>query len=79
MPSTPNNSSVRVHHDAPGPHVTVTHARPALDSIAWSLLIFEAPAPSRPRATPWTRTPRDGSPGFIYESQEDSDGDVENP
>ena len=21
MPSTPNNSSVRAHHDAPGPHV----------------------------------------------------------
>jgi hypothetical protein len=57
----------------------VTHARPSLDSVAWSLLILEGLAPSRPRATPWTRTPRDGSPRLIYESQKKSDGDVENP
>jgi hypothetical protein len=35
--------------------------------------------PSRPRATPWTRTPRDGSPRLIYETQKDSAGDVEKP
>ena len=48
---------------------TMTHARPSVDSVAWSLLILEGLAPSRPRATPWTRTPRDGSPRLIYESQ----------
>jgi hypothetical protein len=44
---------------------TVTHARPSLDSVAWSLLILEGLVPSRPRATSWTRTPRDGSPRLI--------------
>ena len=57
---------------------TMTHAKPSLDSVAWSLLVLEDLVPSRPRATPWTRTPRDGSPRLIYESQ-NSDGDVENP
>ena len=60
---------------------TVTHARPSLDSAAWSLLILGGLAPSRPRprAAAWTRTPRDGSPRFVYETRKDSDGDVENP
>jgi hypothetical protein len=33
--------------------------------VAWSLLILEGLVPSRPRAAPWTRTPRDGSPRLL--------------